>query len=233
MDTKSIGAARLAGMAAADPGDAGGFQVQSVADQVYEVLRERIASGEIERGSRMHQEELAKEFGVSRTPVREALRRLAAAGLVDLFANRGARVATATDEQLRSSYETRLVVEPGAARIAAERALPGPMKLMRAAIVAEERAGRSPAKHFKANRAFHLALVKGTGNPQLVQFMEHVWIGRIGATLYEDRLDAAGLSADRVAHRSIADAIESGEVQRAEELTRGHLERAMELLFVE
>ncbi len=108
-------------MAAADPGDAGGFQVQSVADQVYEVLRERIASGEIERGSRMHQEDLAKEFGVSRTPVREALRRLAAEGLVDLFANRGARVATATDEQLRSSYETRLVVEPGAARIAAER----------------------------------------------------------------------------------------------------------------
>ena len=89
------------------------FQVQSVADQVYAVLRERIASGEIERGSRLHQEDLAKEFGVSRTPVREALRRLAAEGLVDLFANRGARVATATDEQLRSSYETRLVVEPG------------------------------------------------------------------------------------------------------------------------
>ena len=104
---------------------------------------------------------------------------------------------------------------------------------MRAAIADEERAGRSPAKHFKANRAFHLALVKGTGNPQLVQFMEHVWIGRIGATLYEDRLDPAGLSADQVAHRSIADAIESGEVERAEELTRGHLERAMELLFVD
>ena len=207
------------------------FQVQSVADQVYEVLRERIASGEIERGSRLHQEDLAKEFGVSRTPVREALRRLAAEGLVDLFANRGARVATATDEQLRSSYETRLVVEPGAARMAAERGLGGPMELMRAAIAEEERAGRSPAKHFKANRAFHLALVKATGNPQLVQFMEHVWIGRIGATLYEDRIDSDGLIADHDAHRSIADAIESGDGERAEELARGHLLRAMELLF--
>jgi DNA-binding GntR family transcriptional regulator len=209
------------------------FQVQSVADQVYEVLRERIASGKIERGSRLHQEDLAKEFGVSRTPVREALRRLAAEGLVDLFANRGARVATATDEQLRSSYETRLVVEPGAARIAAERGLEGPMQLMRAAIAEEEKAGRSPAKHFKANRAFHLALVKATGNPQLVQFMEHVWIGRIGATLYEDRLDTDGLIADHDAHRSIADAIESGDGERAEGLTRGHLERAMQLLFVD
>lgn len=218
------------------PDDSGGerdFQVQSVADQVYEVLRERIASGKIERGSRLHQEDLANEFGVSRTPVREALRRLAAEGLVDLFANRGARVATATDEQLRSSYETRLVVEPGAARMAADRGLNEPMKLMRAAIADEERAGRSPAKHFKANRAFHLALVKATGNPQLVQFMEHVWIGRIGATLYEDRLDPPGLNADHDAHRSIAEAIESGDGERAENLTRGHLVRAVELLFAE
>src|SRR5919112_64139 len=121
-DGYEIHGRRYAGaMASPDPSGLGGFHVQSVADQVYEVLRERIASGEIERGSRMHQEDLAKEFGVSRTPVREALRRLAAEGLVDLFANRGARVATATDEQVRSSYETRLVVEPGAARVAAER----------------------------------------------------------------------------------------------------------------
>lgn len=209
----------------------GQFQVQSVADQVYGVLRARIAGGEIERGSRLHQEDLATEFGVSRTPVREALRRLAAEGLVDLFANRGARVATATLEQLRSSYETRLVVEPGAARLAAERRLEGSVEAMREAIREEERAGHSSAKHFQANRRFHLALVEGTGNAQLVQFMEHVWIGRIGATLYESRLDPSGLRADRGAHTAIADAIEGGDPARAEELTRGHLERAMEMLF--
>jgi DNA-binding GntR family transcriptional regulator len=210
-----------------------GFQVQSVADQVYAVLRERIARGEIERGSRLHQEDLASEFGVSRTPVREALRRLAAEGLVDLFANRGARVATATDEQLRSSYETRLVVEPGAARVAARHRPAGPLKAMRAAIAAEKKAGRSSAKLFQANRAFHLALVEATENPQLVQFMEHVWIGRIGATLYEARLDPRGLNADQDAHRSIAEAIERGDEKRAEELARGHLERAMELIFAD
>ncbi len=209
----------------------GRFQVQSVADQVYVVLRERIASGEIERGSRLHQEDLATEFGVSRTPVRESLRRLAAEGLVDLFANRGARVATATSDQLRSSYETRLVVEPGAARLAAARRPKEPLARMQRAIRDEKRAGRSSSKHFKANRSFHLALVKATGNPQLVQFMEHVWIGRIGATLYEARLDRKGLDADHKAHRSIAEAIEAGDVDKAEALTRGHLERAMELIF--
>lgn len=197
------------------------------------MLRERIAKGKIERGSRLHQEDLAKEFGVSRTPVREALRRLAAEGLVDLFANRGARVATATHERVRSSYETRLVVEPGAARLAAARQLERPIAAMRAAMRAEERAGRSSTKHFRANRAFHLALVEGTGNTQLVQFMEHVWIGRIGATLYEMRLDPDGLSADHEAHRSIAEAIAAGDGERAEELTRGHLERALALLFTD
>jgi DNA-binding GntR family transcriptional regulator len=234
MDTKSMFALR-SGVMSAGGTDAGaaGFQVQSVADQVYVVLRERIASGEIERGSRLHQEDLAAEFGVSRTPVREALRRLAAEGLVDLFANRGARVATATDEQLRSSYETRLVVEPGAARIAAERRLGEPLKAMQAAMRSEERAGHSAAKHFKANREFHLALVEGTGNPQLVQFMEHVWIGRIGATLYEEQFDPDGLHADHEAHRTIFEAISSGDGDGAERLVRGHLERAMRLIFAE
>lgn len=221
----------VAGALDAAPADGASFQVQSVADQVYGVLRERIAGGEIERGSRLHQEDLATEFGVSRTPVREALRRLAAEGLVDLYANRGARVATATDEQLRSSYDTRLVVEPGAARLAADRHLERPLKRMRAAIRAESRAGRSSAKHFQSNRDFHLALVEATGNQQLVQFMEHVWIGRIGATLYEDRLDPSGLRADHDAHRAIATAIERGDGAEAERLTRGHLERAMELIF--
>ncbi|MGH2923713.1 MAG: GntR family transcriptional regulator [Solirubrobacterales bacterium] len=209
------------------------FQVQSVADQVYSVLRERIATGEIERGSRVHQEDLASELGVSRTPVREALRRLAAEGLVDLYANRGARVATATDEQVRASYETRLVVEPGAARMAAQRAAPDSLTRMRKAIELEERAGRSPAKLFKANREFHLGLVEAAGNVELVRFMEHVWIGRIGETLYEKRFDPKGVKADRDAHRAILDAIESGRAAEAERLVRGHLERALDLLFTD
>lgn len=211
--------------------NSGGLEIQSVADQVYEILRERIASGELARGSRLHQADLAVEFGVSRTPVREALRRLAAEGLVDLFANRGARVATATPEQLRLSYEARLVIEPGAARMAAQRQLEEAITRMRAAIAEEARAGYEPARRFKANREFHLGLVEGTGNPELVRFMEHIWIGRIGAQLYERQLDPEGLDHDHEAHLGIADAIENGLADEAERLVRGHIERAMELLF--
>ena len=218
------------------PGDRrqAGFQVQSVADQVYEVLRERIASGEIERGSRLHQEDLAKEFGVSRTPVREALRRLAAEGLVDLFANRGARVATATDEQLRSSYETRLVVEPGAARIAAERGLDGADG---ADARGDRRGGeRRPLAGEALQGQPRLPPGAGRRRPATRSSCSS-WStsGSGGSAPPCTRTGSipTGLIADHDAHRSIADAIESGDGERAEELTRGHLERAMELLFAD
>jgi DNA-binding GntR family transcriptional regulator len=209
---------------------ADGLQIHSAADQVYAVLRDRIAAGRIARGDRLHQEDLAAELGVSRTPVREALRRLAAEGLVDLKANHGARVSSSDPDDLRLSYETRLVVEPGAARLAAARRLAGPMSAMRKAIAREAKAGRSATKLFQANRDFHLALVAGAGNEWLTRFMEQIWIGRIGAPLYEEHPDAAILQNDHRAHASIADAIETGDADLAEELTRGHIARSLELL---
>jgi DNA-binding GntR family transcriptional regulator len=212
------------------PAPAAVFQVQSVADQVYAVLRDRIAAGQIARGDRIHQEDLASELGISRTPVREALRRLAAEGLVDLKANRGARVSSSDAEDVRLSYETRLVVEPGAARFAAARRPPGPLREMRAAIAREVKAGSSAARLFEANRDFHLALVAAAGNEWLTRFMEQIWIGRIGAQLYEEHPDSTILQNDHRAHASIADAVEAGDGDLAEELTRGHILRSLELV---
>src|SRR5437764_7946604 len=97
------------------------LEIASVVDQVYLAIRERITNGSLPRGGRVHQEDLAEELGVSRTPVREALRRLAAEGLVEMRTNRGARVADVDPGGMRRAYEARLVVEPGAARLAAWR----------------------------------------------------------------------------------------------------------------
>jgi DNA-binding GntR family transcriptional regulator len=76
------------------------LQIASVVDQVYEAIRERMRDGDLARGGRIHQEDIAAGLGVSRTPVREALRRLAAEGVVEMHTNRGARVAHV---QLRSA----------------------------------------------------------------------------------------------------------------------------------
>src|SRR6516225_5842482 len=89
--------------------------IASVVDQVYAALRDRIIQGSLQRGARIHQEDLADELGVSRTPVREALRRLAAEGLVEMRTNRGARVADIGPSDMRGAYDARAVIEPGAA----------------------------------------------------------------------------------------------------------------------
>jgi DNA-binding GntR family transcriptional regulator len=202
--------------------------IASVVDQVYSAIRERITDGSLQRGARIHQEDLADELGVSRTPVREALRRLAAEGLVEMRTNRGARVAAVGQDDMHAAYEARLVIEPGAARLAALQAPAEPLARMRAALAAQRRAIPNVPRSFEANREFHLALVQASGNAFLVQFVQRLWVARIGEVIYERQSETPermGLDADE--HEQILQAIESGNGRRAESLTRRHLADAM------
>ena len=159
--------------------------IASVVDQVYSATRARIMDGTLQRGARIHQEDLADELGVSRTPVREALRRLAAEGLVEMRTNRGARVADVGGDDMHAAYEARLVIEPGAARLAAQHAAARPLARMRAAVAAQRRAIPNVRRSFEANREFHLALVEASGNPFLLQLAERLWVTRIGEAIME------------------------------------------------
>lgn len=204
------------------------LSIASVVDQVYDAIRDRITSGSLPRGARVHQEDLAEELGVSRTPVREALRRLAAEGLVEMRTNRGARVADIDQGGMRGAYDARLVVEPGAARLAAGRRLPEPLARMRAAVAAQRRSLRSVERSFDANREFHLALVAASGNDYLLQLVERLWVARIGATIYERQVETQErMVLDVREHEQILEAIEAGDGRRAESLTRRHLADAM------
>ena len=204
------------------------LNIASVVDQVYTAIRERITSGSLPRGARVHQEDLAEELGVSRTPVREALRRLAAEGLVEMRTNRGARVADIDQVGMRTSYEARAVIEPGAARLAAVRRLEDPLERMRAAVAAQRRSLRNVGRSFDANREFHLALVAASGNDYLLQFAERLWVARIGATIYERQVETQErMVLDVREHEQILEAIEAGDGRRAESLTRRHLTDAM------
>jgi DNA-binding GntR family transcriptional regulator len=204
------------------------IEVTSIVDRVYEELRERIASGALPRGARLRQEALAADLGVSRTPLREALRRLASEGVVVLEPNRGARVADVSLDDMMAAYEARLLLEPGAARLAAERRERASLAQMRAAIADHRRARSRPAL-FAANRAFHLALVEAAGNEHLLRFAEVLWVARIGAAIYEQQDETrAEVAADADDHERIADAIEAGEGGAAEALTRDHIARAVQ-----
>jgi DNA-binding GntR family transcriptional regulator len=204
------------------------LNIASVVDQVYTAIRERITSGSLARGARVHQEDLAEELGVSRTPVREALRRLAAEGLVEMRTNRGARVADVDQAGMRVSYEARTVIEPGAARLAAAEQLAEPLARMRAAVAAQRRSLRNVRRSFEANREFHLALAAASGNEFLSQFAERLWVARIGETIYERQVQTQErMLLDVREHEQILEAIEAGDGRRAESLTRRHLADAM------
>ena len=211
-----------------------GLQIESVVDQVYAAIRERIADNSLPRGQRLHQEDLAAELGVSRTPVREALRRLAAEGLIEMRTNRGARVAELEPSDIRMPYEARLVVEPGAARLAARRVDAAACERMRAAVAAQRRSIPDVARTFDANRDFHLALVGASGNPLLVQMVEQLWLRSIGAPIYEHQAETPErMHADADEHEEILRAIEAGDARGAESLTRRHVADAMKRSVVD
>ena len=211
-------------------GGAGGgdqLAVTSVVDLAYAAIRERILAGTLARGARVHQEDLAVELGVSRTPVREALRRLAAEGLVEMHTNRGARVADLDRAGMREAYEARLVIEPGAARVAAQRRPAAPLARMRDALARQRRVGGVHAA-FEANRDFHLALVAASENPFLEQLANVLWVARIGEAIYEAQAETPErMRLDADEHEAILAAIARGRPREAETLTRRHVAAAI------
>lgn len=197
---------------------------ESMVQQTCDILRERIRTGDLAPGARLRQEQLADELGVSRTPLREALRLLAADGLVELVPNRGAVVTTLSHEDRVAFWEARLALEPAAARLAAERRDATGLAAMRRAI-ADQRGAADDERGFAANRAFHLALVETAGNEHLERFAETLWVRAVGSSIYRSQVgDGGGTPVAFIAeHEAILAAIEAGDCDHAEALTRAHI----------
>jgi len=205
----------------------GRVDVSSVPDRVYAILRERILAGELEPESRLHQEGISAELGVSRTPVREAIARLAAEGLVELLANRGARVAAVRPGDMEAAYVARLGIEPLAARLAAARRDPGELTKLRKTLTPARRGAKAA---YAASRAFHRELALASGNRFLVEFAETLWAGRLGLHVYAQQMTPEQFAKDASEHERILDAIEAGDEDTAERLTREHITHALDLL---
>jgi len=203
----------------------GRLRILSVVDHVYEALRERILSGEIPRGTRLRQVSLAEEMGVSRTPLREALRRLSAEGFVEFSPNQGATVSQLDLGDMRHAWMARIALEPGAARLAAEAADPEAIARMRRAVEQQRAALDDRMAGFAANREFHLALVAASGNPHLIRFAEMLWVPRIGAPIYRAQAEdaPAGMAVWADEHDRITDAVAAGDAGLVEHLTRTHI----------
>jgi DNA-binding GntR family transcriptional regulator len=203
------------------------IRVDSVVDLAYERIRDLVLSGDLAPGARLGQVELAERFGISRTPVREALRRLAGEGLVDNLSNRGFRVVELGLGAVMRRLEVRAIVEPSIARLAAERRTERDVEQLRASLSREERAQDGIAVH-DASRDFHVALARATGNDELVRVLESLWLVEVGRRLLSRRRAVSDWQhVDVQEHREIAAAVAEGRVEDAERLMAAHVRSAI------
>src|SRR3954451_18316540 len=142
------------------------IRADSIVDLAHERIRTLILDGDVLPGARLGQVELAEQLGISRTPVREALGRLTGEGLGGLLPNPGFRAAGLVLDQVVHRLEVRLLLEPGIARLAAERRTDEHLAALEAVIDRELAASTRVAAH-DASRDFHLVLAEATGNREL------------------------------------------------------------------
>lgn len=147
---------------------------QTVLRQTVEKLRSAILSGHFKPGERLVEAELCQRMNVSRTSVREALRRLEAEKLVTVVPNRGPSVSVISWEEAEQIYQVRALLEGEAAALLARRTTNGEVREMREALSAfsEAVAKDDPIARLEATRRFYDVLLKGCGNPVIREILE-------------------------------------------------------------
>ena len=194
-------------------------------DVVFNTLRDAILKGELEPGERLMEIQLAERLGVSRTPIREAIRKLELEGLVLMIPRKGAEVAKISEKSLRDVLEVRRSLEELAAELACQRmdaeALKDLEDAQKAFIQAVE-SGETMTMA-EADEHFHDVIYMGTGNTRLVQILNN-----LREQMYRYRLeyikDAEKRQILLVEHESILRAIRSRHVAEAKEAVRAHID---------
>ena len=206
--------------ALAQPGRSRPGALPSRTEAVLDAIKHSILIGELKPGQALVETELAERLGVSKTPVREALKTLAGSGLVTMSPYRGAAVREVDRELARCVYDMRLLLEP----VAAGRTAVVSSGDWSEAALALDRADQAAdaADRSLANRAFHRALYAGCGNPLLVKSLDEL---RDQTALVSSAAWARQPSWQREAqeHREILRTAQAGDANLVRELMRGHI----------
>jgi DNA-binding GntR family transcriptional regulator len=200
----------------------------ALVDEITAVLRERIYSNRYAPGARLRQEHLCEELGISRTPLREAFRRLEQEGLLHSEPGKGVRVVSGDVDTLVAAYQLRAVVDGLAARLVAEGPHHARTRELRQAVDLQKRAIApwDPRQYSSSNVAFHERIAHLSGNPfvqaqvSLIRMTAQVFTP-VAVVRYETAVRAIP------EHVEILEAIEAGDGPRAERLARGHIENTI------
>ncbi|MGI8517861.1 MAG: GntR family transcriptional regulator [Acidimicrobiia bacterium] len=201
-----------------------------LADFIYRQVFDAIIAGRLPPGDRVVQEQLAAEMEVSRTPVREALLRLEAEGIVESSGRGGFVVRSLGVDEARKIYDLRAAIEGYAARMVAEQGDPGAIESIRQAISKTGAGASSVEEGFELNRAVHRSIVVATGNSMFIEAVDAIW-GRSQAFLLYAKLHAADLRFldAEPTHEAVLAAIESGDGVAAQGAMVGHILSGLDL----
>jgi DNA-binding GntR family transcriptional regulator len=199
----------------------------SLSERAYQALRDAIQLGEIEPNTHLTEVDLAQWLQMSRTPVREAMRRLESEGVLVSQPFRGAVVVALGETDLRELYAVRELLEVAAAGWCAAHATEAQLHAMRALLERESRSLRDPAALYEINRKLHEEICSGAHNEFLRKALATVQSAftRLGKSnlLKEDRAKASVAE-----HRELFDAIERRNSRAAEAAARKHVRTSLE-----
>jgi DNA-binding GntR family transcriptional regulator len=215
------------------------------ADDIALVIEEAIVSGELAPGTVLRQEQLSEQFNVSRTPIREALRRLAALGLVSFVPNRGVRVRTISREDLHEAFLVRAELEGLATEVAATKMTAEDLDELdaaerRFAEISRELRSRDPGEErrsimgdwVRGNHAFHDVIYRVAGLPlveQLAKSARRTFSGPAVWAPGDHSLDGLYIR-NAEQHRAIKQALVARSATGARALAREHVLSSFELL---
>ncbi|MCB8888583.1 GntR family transcriptional regulator [Vreelandella malpeensis] len=206
--------------------------VRTLAERVFHQLQSAIVRGELAPGSKITEPGLSKTYGISRGPLREAMRRLEAHRLIERVPHVGARVVKLSMKELLELFDVREALESMAARLAAEHMGPKEVQGLRDVLAVHE--GQSDLQRGEAyyqregDLDFHYLIVQGSHNKMLMNLLcdDLYYLVR----LYRTQFSASGARPQRafVEHHRIVDAIEAGDAELAELLMRRHVSASRE-----
>lgn len=204
----------------------------SVVDGLVHEVTERIKTGKYLPGHRLVESDLTREFGVSRGPLREALVRLSANGLVEVVPHKGALVRMLSRDEVRAIYETREVLEGLAARLAAERmSADNRQRLLQS--MEEMRAAQrdlDAVAYIEENSNFHQLIVASADNNELARLVEYLDLRTLHFQFINLMRGNQSRNRSFEDHAKIANAIIEGQASVAERAMRQHVRRSADAL---
>ncbi|OYX43965.1 MAG: GntR family transcriptional regulator [Rhodobacterales bacterium 32-67-9] len=198
-------------------------KVLSARERAYDGIRGRILSGDFRPGAFIEESVACEATGVSRTPVREALNRLAAEGYLDLHPRRGAMVKPLSAAELRDLYEVRDLVESHAVRAICRGRRPVPAEMAALCDAHEATPAGDLLGHVEINRLFHRALVAGSGNTVLLQVFDGLQANLTRVAMLSLQRGVGRNDVIEHEHRALIAALETHDESHALEVLDRHL----------